>query len=174
MLEALIRRHIQATGWRIAGAVEWKNIRKLNPKNKASPEARNVLGAVLDARESACAALVFSRDTDGDELRAIAIQDGIAMAESLFPEVKIVGGVARQKLEAWLLALLKVRRTESMTSPEKELELKGVPLKSVRKMVEVVELSGAPADDARSLIEWLERASRFIPPLCAATGVESQ
>ena len=74
----------------------------------------------------------------------------------------IIGGVAVEKLEAWLLALAGVSKSESLTRPERSLNEKlGIDHKNTGQMVALVNEKGLAEipDDAASLLNWLSKAS---------------
>jgi hypothetical protein len=162
VLHALLRR-IQASGWAVGGACEWKRIRKYRAGGAAHADTHNVLGVALDAKEAGCQVLAFSRDVDNDSARRQAIEDGIALVPQTFEGAPaVVGGAAVPKLEAWILALLGVSQTESLSpkGADEALAAKGVPPKDRHAMVEVVEKENVAAvpRDATSLRTWLDRA----------------
>ena len=101
VLQALTRK-IQPDGWHVRRGIRWASLTKYDPRRRVPAEVDNVRRAALDAEESGCAALIFSRDTDGDEDRARDIAEGVRLARESFP---VMGGVANPKLEAWILAL---------------------------------------------------------------------
>jgi hypothetical protein len=168
VIETLLRR-VRASGWHVAGAQPWKSIRKYQAgvaKDHANhADARNVLGLVLHAYEDACEMLVFVRDEDGDEPREQAIRQTLGaiasfgFAQEYRYELAIVGGVAKPKLEAWILCLLGVPGTDAMTPARVDRELALVPVvaKSTEHYVAVAE-SGALPDGEGSLSEWLGHA----------------
>jgi len=117
VVETLLRR-VRPDGWRVAGAQDWKSIRKYRAgAARTRPDhedTRNVLGLVLHAYEEACEMLAFVRDDDGDELREPAILQALetiatlGFADEYRYELAVVGGVARPTLEGWILCLLGV------------------------------------------------------------------
>jgi hypothetical protein len=72
VVEALLRR-VRPSGWRVAAALPWKNIRKYRAgaanQRADHADAHNVRGLVLHAYEEACEMLAFVRDVDGELLR---------------------------------------------------------------------------------------------------------
>lgn len=168
VVEVLLRK-VRATGWHVAGARSWQAIRKYRAGGalgKADHEdARNVLGLVLHAYEDACEMLAFVRDHDGDDLREREIHrilDGIAglgFAEEYRYKLAIVGGVARPKLEGWMLCLLGVAGTDQMSRArvDRELAAARVELKATDQYVEIAESCVLPTGDG-SLPTWLARA----------------
>jgi hypothetical protein len=168
VIEALLRR-ARPDGWRVAGAQDWKSIRKYRAgAARARPDhedARNVRGLVLHAYEEACEMLAFVRDDDGDERREPAIRQALeaiaslGFAEEYRYELAIVGGVARPTLEGWILSLLGVAGTDAMTRArvDRELATTKVASKSTTGYVTVAETCALPSGDG-SLPDWLARA----------------
>jgi hypothetical protein len=89
----------------VADAIRWRSIRKYKTGDHASPEARNVVGLALKAYETSCDALVFGRDRDGDEERESDVEDGIRRASKTFPTLAVIGGIAIENVEGWILVL---------------------------------------------------------------------
>lgn len=148
---------VKPTGWRIRGARTWRSIRKLRVIPRAEHEdTRNVQAVALDARESGCAVLVFSRDEDRDPMRSKAVEEGIRLAKS-DGSLSIVGGVARPALEGWVLALEGQVGTEELSAQAAKAAAAG----NARSFVDRVEGAdlGRVSQDAESLKRWLERAS---------------
>src|SRR5476649_390429 len=95
----------------VINGTPWSLIQKYYPPKKSTwrrlnDDTKNVLRAAQDARDADADALVFVRDTDRDRdgRREAAIEDGIREATDLFPDLDICGGVAKQEIEAWILA----------------------------------------------------------------------
>lgn len=161
VLEALAR-HVAPSGWRVRDAMQWKNIPKLTVGTKGKGvERKTILAARLHATERGCSVLMFSRDRDGPKntarqeieqtLAELANDGGIA----------IVGGVAVERLESWLLALSGCTGTEALRGgkTDHELDTLGVRAKDTAAMVEHVQRCGLAsiASDAASLAAWLKR-----------------
>lgn len=167
VLHTLLRK-VQPTGWQVRGARDWKSIRKFRVRSAPHEDARNVLGAALDAKEAGCEVLVFSRDLDKDPARKVAIEDAIRSVPSTLESApEIIGGVAVPTLEGWILALLGESTTEELTpkQAEKALTTKGLAPKDTEAMVRVVEnadLRKIPSD-ASSLSQWLKQAEDVLP-----------
>jgi hypothetical protein len=159
---------VQPNGWEVGGACEWKRIRKFRAGKADHEDTHNVLGAALDAKESGCHVLAFSRDLDKDTARKEAVEEGIRRAPATLANApEIIGGVAVPTLEGWILALLGVRRTEDM-APKRAAETlaqHGVAPKDGTAMVRVVEESNLAQlpSDAASLRLWLSRAETILP-----------
>jgi hypothetical protein len=171
VLETLARK-VVPEGWESAGGVVWKNIRKFqSPRgaNRLEPEARHVAVLVLQARERGADAVIFCRDSDGDENRARAIEAGLEHAQQLFPDfVRVAGGVAHRQLESWVLALCGQARSEDLgkTGIDEALKKKGLRLdeKDTAKLVALVaraDVSRLPSD-ATSLRSWCDRVRRAL------------
>jgi hypothetical protein len=168
VIEVLLRK-VRATGWHVAGARSWQSIRKYRAGGalgKANHgDARNVLGLVLHAYEHACEMLAFVRDHDGDDLREQEIHRilagiaGFGFAAEYRYELSIVGGMARPKLEGWILCLRGVARTDDMSRVrvDRELAAAEVELKSTDQYVAIAEACALPTGDG-SLPTWLARA----------------
>lgn len=172
VLCALLKR-VQADGWVVGAARDWKSIRKFKAGGGGHADTRNVLGAARDALEAGCEVLAFSRDQDRDPERREAVEDGIRLvSERITGAPEVIGGVAVPTLEAWILALLGTRNTEQLTPKwaEEELVDRGMKAKDGDAMVEVVEAANLDAipDDAQSLSTWLGRARAVLPPRVAA------
>lgn len=158
ILTSLLKK-IQPTGWEIVGAIPWSKIRKYQAKRGLhDAEIRNVMGLIIHALDAGAEVVVFSRDRDKDTTRGEAIEEGIAKSRVEFPEVGIVGGVAIEEIEAWVLAVRGERRTEQLSRAKEALEQKGITSRE-QKMQEIerCELENI-ASDAESLRVWIERA----------------
>jgi hypothetical protein len=107
-------------------------------------------------------ALVFSRDTDGDEDRTRDIEEGARLAGESF---RIMGGVAHPRLEAWILALSGEAHSEDRGHVDERLARLDVGEKDTAGMVRVAEgadLNALPAD-AHSLHAWISSVRRELP-----------
>ena len=75
-LEALLRR-VEPDGWRVAGATQWRFIRKFRVGaavgNDTHGDIRNVAGLVNEAYEAGCEVVVFARDVDAEPARVAVI-----------------------------------------------------------------------------------------------------
>jgi hypothetical protein len=163
VIETLLKK-TRTDGWRIRDATQWRHIVKLRPGKFRAPETRNVLGAALHASEQDCAVLAFSRDRDGDLAREDAIAEGIAQAQHEFPEVRVVGGLAIEQIESWVLAAGGRTRTESITDAKAAAEqaFGGARLETLLRELEKADIAKLPAD-AVSLRAWLARAEAVLP-----------
>jgi hypothetical protein len=158
LLEALLCK-IGAAGVDVAGARIWKSINKYRFKPPVRGEVQNVLGLVLEAEEAGAEALVFVRDQDGYQDRQDDVEEGIRQARERGYAPKIVGGVAVQEIEAWILALLGERRSEGHADAKAVLAKKHEIIDRAGKVavVEGADLDRVP-EDARSLRAWLSEA----------------
>jgi hypothetical protein len=168
VVEILLRR-IRSSGWQVVGARTWQSIRKYRAGSSVGKahhaDARNVLGLVLHAYEDACEMLAFVRDHDGDHLREQEIHRvlemiaGSGFAQEYRYELAIVGGVARPKLEGWILCLRGVAGTDEMSRVrvDRELAACGVELKSTQPYVATAEECVLPHGEG-SLPRWLKHA----------------
>ena len=161
VLVGLLRR-VHADGWMIVGACSWAMLRKFRanaPGARVPADARNVAIAALMAREAGADVLVLSRDDDGDAGRRVAISRGKADGSAKVPSVRIVGGLAVQCIEAWLLALAGERGTEDLhrARAKAQLEVRAPDTATKVAIIDVADLDTVP-DDARSLHAWLADA----------------
>jgi len=169
LLEALLLR-IEENGWVVAGATAWKRIRKYRVGAARGREnhgdIHNIAGLVNEAFEHACEVVAFSRDVDSEAGRIEAIARGIAHARGIFPMVGIIGGPAVPTIEGWILALLNVSDTESMSRgrASDELSVRGIDGKHAEDYVEVVskaKLDALPGG-CDKLEEWLAAARTIL------------
>jgi hypothetical protein len=174
VIETLLRR-VQAHGWEVRGAMQWKGITKLRgPRRRMPREEQNVLGLVFAAKKQRARVLAFVRDADDDKNRPKVIDDAIGKAKETFPEVEVIGGAAVPVLAGWMLAMLGEYGTERLgkeAARSKLVELK-VPSKDTAAMVEIaakVAVEKLP-NDATSLKVWLTRANAVLPRLVKAAS----
>ena len=165
VIEVLLRR-VRASGWQLAGARCWQHIRKYQAgaaqQRPDREDARNVLGLVLHAYEEAAELLVFVRDRDRDDEREREIQrvldemNNYGFADEYRYELAIVGGVALPNLEGWILCLLGVHGTDTMTPSrvDRELATREIEAKSTADYVAVAESCRLPTGNG-SLPSWL-------------------
>ena len=130
-------------------------------------EHRNV-SACLDAREHGLDAVVFLPDKDAEkpeaEKRERSVSKAIEEAKRDFKLI-VVGGVAIQRLESWVLACFGTRGSERMLRAEVDRRLSeaGVDAKRTESMVRLIESADSAdldrlPDDAHSLRTWLDEA----------------
>lgn len=126
-----------------------------------------MLGLVQEAKERRFDAIVFTRDRDGEkpehERREAEFQEGLRVAPALVRGAPaLIGGMAVQRLESWVLAMKGAASTESLRSAEVDRRLSeaGVAAKDTDAMAAVArdaDLDALPAD-ARSLRAWIALA----------------
>jgi hypothetical protein len=161
VLVALLER-AGAQAHTVLDGILWKKIRKYRAGEHAAPERRSVLGLVLRAKEQQCDAVVFCRDRDGDDNRRRDLDDGIRRARETFVDVCVIGGIAIEAIESWVLVLLGVRGEEfSSRAAKDELAKRGIS--TVDEMVDVVTAARLEDLPAGSLTEWF-RTARSFPP----------
>jgi hypothetical protein len=170
VLHALVGRYAR---YETVDAARWKTIRKFKAGDHAKPESRNVMGLALQADERQCDALVFVRDRDRDLERETDIEQGIESASRRFG-VRIVGGTANEELEAWLLAMLGTRTSESFPDAKTKLaEMHGMTTREHKcQVVAKAKLDELP-EDCPSLQRWLERAKAGLVPRSPQPATES-
>jgi hypothetical protein len=162
LIEALLRA-IVPDGWTVCGGRPWKDIPKLRARPGETAEAQNVRGAALDARDAGCDVLVFVRDRDRDDSRRAAIER--TRRELLDEGNRIAGGIACECADAWLLAIVGERRSESLPSAAAKQRRVSVAA-DTDAAVAVIEQHGlvSVADDATSLRQWLADVARELVP----------
>ncbi len=155
IIEVLLR-SVAEVDFTVVDARVWKRIRKFQAGKHAQPETRNVLGLVNEAEEARCDALVFVRDQDGYVDRQADIDEGIRLAHERGFGPALVGGVAVQEIEAWVLALLGERSTEHHADAKSVLAKKH-GITTCAGKVAVIESAdrGKMPEDAVSLRDWL-------------------
>jgi hypothetical protein len=161
VVESLLRK-IDPDAWEIVDAMPWKRFRKLQVSRHGRAEERNIRAMILHARERACDTVVFTRDRDGDADRQMQIERAVIAVEGEVGCPEIVGGVAVERLESWLVALSGRTGSEAMRDAQVDeiLAQLEVPPKDTRAMVALVDrtdLARIP-DDAASLTRWMARA----------------
>jgi len=162
IVEALLRR-VQPEGWEVGGAMRWSSIRKLRVGGHGSAEEQNVKALCLHARERGCNVVAFVRDADENEIRATTILYTIMNEATADGGLRIVGGVAVNVIESWILAMQGHTKSESLGRIAAQLKLaaQGVPAKDTFAMVAVVDTVdiGKLPPDAESLLLWIQKAS---------------
>jgi hypothetical protein len=158
VIEALAHEAVPGD-WTVAEAVAWKSIRKYRSGDHRQPETRNVLGIALLARERGYHTVLFTRDRDRQAGRERDIEAGIREANQSrdLAHVGVAGGLAVETIEAWLLAMLGERGTESLADPKPILEHRGYGTCEAKvRLVRERGLDDIPGD-AAFLWLWLER-----------------
>lgn len=167
-LEGLLRR-VEATGWRVEGATQWRHIRSYRLGKGIGGDHNDrhrIAGVALMAWEAACEVVAFSRDTDAEPERAEAIEDGIAAAREMFPHVQIIGGAAKPALEGWIVALLGHRDSDALSRKAcnerlREHDAQGKHAEDYVQIIESADLQRLPPGCA-SLERWLQRAATIL------------
>lgn len=139
----------------IVDGVLWSTIRKYRAGAHASAEERN--GLALSARRARCDVLVFSRDRDGSTERQRDLEAGMARSSELFGDLRLVGGVAIENIESWILVLLGVQG-EDMSSRNTKVELERRGVASLRDKVDAVASASLEEVPKGSLSAWLAAA----------------
>jgi hypothetical protein len=164
VIKSLLGR-VRADGWKIIGACAWKEIRKMQVGLRGKADERNVLGAVLKAKEKGCQVIAFVRDRNDSIQREVDVEKGIERAIGIFPEgPKVIGGVAIKRLESWMAALCGRNGSETIERPEDILREMGIGNLDTQGMVDIVNnarMDEVPCD-AKSLHVWLDRARNIL------------
>lgn len=124
------------SSWAGVGVKAWKDVRKFKAGDHASAEARTVLGLALDATEANAHILAFVRDRDRVGRRQADIEAGIAWTADKFPDLAIVGGVAIECIESWVLLCAGERPHDSPARCKELCKNRG--LASSAEMVEAI------------------------------------
>ena len=163
----ILLQKVNGEGWEVGGAVAWKRLRKLRVGQHGKAEVRNVQALMLKAREAGCDVVAFVRDRDRDRDRQRTVEQGIAQAAQRYPDgPQIVGGMAIEKLESWIVAMSGKSGSESMREQRLRTTLAqlGLDWKSTGQyadFAEAAELEQLPGD-ARSLQAWLKQAAEAL------------
>jgi hypothetical protein len=160
VLEALLRR--LGVDYRVLGAIPWKSVKKYQARRRNTeprPEQETLLRLELMAEEKGAEVLVFVRDRDKDQDRENDINEGLTKIS----KVMVVGGVAIEETEAWILALLGDNKAEKHSRPKEFLE-KTRGIASTQQKVEEIEKSDLGKIPARSpsLESWLASAREML------------
>lgn len=99
--------------WQFCGAIRWKDIRKFRAGHNKGADRHNVAALALKAREVGADAIAFVRDRDGHQQRGRDVDAGIAAIGDL----PVVGGVAIETVEAWVLRALGDAHAEKHRQP---------------------------------------------------------
>jgi hypothetical protein len=179
-IEALLLR-IEPKGWSVAGATIWRRIRKFTVGTARGRhnhgDIHSIAGLVNEAYEAGCELVAFSRDVDAEvDGRASAIRRGIDDAQKLFPLVAIIGGPAIPAIEGWILALLGVRDSETMSRERanRELAVLGIGVKYTEDYVAVIESRSLELlpPGSTELDSWIKRARSVLGDAIRGTSVE--
>jgi hypothetical protein len=160
VLDVLLARVLEGIEYEISEAVVWSRLAKERPGRRivsyrvgmgVRGEGMAVLKLALRASESKLDGVAFVRDRDRDEERERVVEDAIAEAASQFANVRVVGGVAVEAIEAWALAAQDVRECEQHARPKDHFD--GSVVEVLREADLEVGCRRSP-----SLRRWLERA----------------
>ncbi len=166
VLETLLKK-VRPSGWEIARVIPWKSIRHFRVNSPGAKETRNVNALFRKAKKNGFDAVVFVRDRDGKEKREKDIEEAITLLEQNEEGGPgIIGGMAVEKIEAWILALSGEAKSEKIPHPQKRFGDLGIKGKNTAQFVAVVEKANLDRipKDALSLNIWLERARRVLNP----------
>lgn len=152
VVQALLDRALPGQ-WVQVGAKAWKDIVKFKAGGHKAAETRNVLGLALRARDAGAELVVFVRDRDGDAQREAAIEAGIAEVIG----VRVVGGVAIETIEAWVLACDGDKAAEKRLDPKGELARRGYETTAAKVDVVTEKFAEERLDGAVSLGRWIGR-----------------
>jgi len=170
VLETLLRK-VAPSGWVVVNSKTWMSLVKLKKTSAEQGDALNLAKAILHAKEQQCDVLVFSRDRDGakNRSRQVEIDAMVTNASTDAGTLQVVGAVAVETLEAWVLAFAGDAKCESHTSPSDVLcALRDIAPKDTSAMVaiiddEKVDLAAAAARSP-SLARWVGHARRVFAP----------
>lgn len=138
----------------------WRHIRKFTvgaARGKHNHgDIHSIAGLVNMAYEANCPVVAFTRDVDADEARPDAIRRGIEHARNIahLRAIEIIGGAAKPALEGWILALMGVRDSESMSRTKANERLRE---RDVR---------GKHAEEYVAIVEQADLDERRLPPGC--------
>lgn len=165
VLETLLRQ-VRPDGWQVVDAVPWKKTPKLQVGIGGKGEELNVQRAYHHAKKRGCDVFAFSRDRDHPKFahREHEIEKAIESIVQANDGPAIVGGIAIEKIEAWILAIAGVLHSENVRYPEEKLLELEVRAKHTADMTQVIEQLGLKRlpEDAQSLRQWLGRAERAL------------
>jgi hypothetical protein len=163
ILEALLKK-VAPQGWSIVDGVRWKSLRKYKVNEPGKAEEKNLRRLLLMAEERQCNLVAFTRDRDRSRERQAQIDSTMAEMEAQYTEGPFfIGGMAIEKIEAWLLALSGETRSESIGDPAAKLApiLPESTTSEMARLVMRAEITSIPRD-ANSLSTWIQKASRFL------------
>ena len=168
VLEALLTK-VATEGWEIRDAVEWKHLTRYRAHEPSlGKDELNTRALWLHAMERKCDLIVFSRDRDRAAERTEAVERGRRWLEAkcVGAGLGVVGGMAHECIEAWVLALVGQARTEGLSTLRAKELLKGYGLADVTRMgdsIGAADFARVPAD-AHSLRAWLIQARNVLNP----------
>ncbi len=171
---ALLRKRFP-NGWEVADGVRWKDVakyvgKKIGAAAHRAREQQTILRLTLRAKEHGFDAVVLVRDRDNDTDREREIEtllrDTSVINQVIENAPPVVGAVAVERLESWVLALTGRHQTEELgdAAVDRELREHDVAPKdgpAMERLVDEHGLEKAPKD-AASLHRWLERAAKVL------------
>ncbi len=166
MLEALLAK-VAPEGWEIVAAYEWKRLPRYRANEPGlGKDELNTKALRVFAGDHGCDLIVFSRDRDRAVDRAIAVNRGLAWLRSnLCSGLEVIGGMAHECSESWLLAVHGEARSEEhapVTAKQRLHEMGVSHTDAMVAAIEAADLSTIPAD-AVSLRAWLSQAQAVFP-----------
>lgn len=162
VLSAMLEK-VSPSGWEIRHAVEWKQLTRYRANEPAlGKDELNTRALWLLATDHACDLIVFSRDRDRAVERAQAVASGRRSLDEKCAGsgLQVIGGMAHECIEAWVLALAEETRTESLPSSRAKQRLAECGIDDVSAMVSAIGAANMArvSPDADSLLQWLAQA----------------
>jgi hypothetical protein len=164
VLEALLHK-VAPQGWEIRHAIVWKQLTRYRANEPGlGKDELNTRALWLRAVEHDCDLIVFSRDRDRAVERGEAVEKGRKWLDDKCADssLRVIGGMAHECIEAWVLAMSEQRRTEDLPSAgaKQQLVQRGVTdLAAMVNAIGAAALARVP-NDARSLLAWLPQAQK--------------
>jgi hypothetical protein len=154
----------------IVRAERWKDLTLYRTRNASGKRPRkdelNTQALYLRAIDYKCDLIVFTRDRDGDEEREADVQRSMRWLDDRLPNtgMLLVGGMATECIEAWVLALQGEYRAERLSPERAKAAVNARGLQSVDAMAAAIAACDVSqrATDAQSLGAWLERAQKAL------------
>src|SRR4029077_20631304 len=94
---------------------------------------------------------------DGSVARERELEKGLQRARELFTNLEVIGGVAIENIEGWILVLLG-QQGERISSKRAKLELEKHGVTTLLQKVDAIASASLTGLPAGSLSTWLERA----------------
>jgi hypothetical protein len=153
----------------VIGAKVWKDIVAIDPGAHRQREHRNVRGATLHALEADADLLIFVRDRDGAVDRAAAIDHAMAELLAEGDWCPVVGGVAIEAIEAWVLAFVGDAAPELHKDPKAVLAAAPHTIRTLQAKGDAVTAGNivSAAQAAPSLHNWLQSARIVVRAISA-------
>jgi hypothetical protein len=153
VLEALMKT-LEAREWQVVAGTTWRHVPIFRVGGIHDAEAHRVCGHVQRALENNCSVLIFSRDRDGHGSMDDRIDAALSLCEHRFPALKVAGGLAKQKIEAWILLILGDRRAEEYADPASRLADRHQTVEGMAAVARECKPDLLPPSSLRS---WLEK-----------------